>query len=51
MYDAIEFRGYSQEAVDDLARFAGVPVVQRPDRRVPPDADGRRCHDHARVFG
>ena len=26
MYDAIEFRGYSQEAVDDLARFAGVPV-------------------------
>ena len=26
MYDAIEFRGYSQEAVEDLARYAGVPV-------------------------
>ena len=26
MYDAIEFRGYSQEAVEDLERFAGVPV-------------------------
>ena len=26
MYDAIEFRGYSQEAVVDLAKYAGVPV-------------------------
>ncbi|MGE5201266.1 MAG: ornithine carbamoyltransferase [Acidobacteriota bacterium] len=26
MYDAIEFRGYSQEAVEELQRFAGVPV-------------------------
>jgi ornithine carbamoyltransferase len=26
MYDAIEFRGYSQEAVQDLAKYAGVPV-------------------------
>jgi ornithine carbamoyltransferase len=26
MYDAIEFRGYSQAAVEDLAKFAGVPV-------------------------
>src|SRR4249919_3502316 len=26
MYDAIEFRGYSQEAVEDLAKYAGVPV-------------------------
>jgi ornithine carbamoyltransferase len=26
MYDAIEFRGYSQEAVEELARYAGVPV-------------------------
>src|SRR5216117_2422564 len=26
MYDAIEFRGYSQEAVEDLADNAGVPV-------------------------
>jgi ornithine carbamoyltransferase len=26
MYDAIEFRGYSQQAVEDLSKFAGVPV-------------------------
>jgi ornithine carbamoyltransferase len=26
LYDAIEFRGYSQHAVEDLAKFAGVPV-------------------------
>src|ERR1051326_1362222 len=26
MYDAIEFRGYSQDAVEDLAKYAGVPV-------------------------
>jgi ornithine carbamoyltransferase len=26
MYDAIEFRGFSQEAVEDIAKFAGVPV-------------------------
>jgi ornithine carbamoyltransferase len=26
MYDAIEYRGFSQEAVDDLAKYAGVPV-------------------------
>ena len=26
MYDAIEFRGFSQTAVEDLAKFAGVPV-------------------------
>ena len=26
MFDAIEFRGFSQEAVEDLAKYAGVPV-------------------------
>jgi ornithine carbamoyltransferase len=26
MYDAIEFRGFAQEAVEELARYAGVPV-------------------------
>ena len=26
MYDAIEFRGFSQESVEDIAKFAGVPV-------------------------
>ncbi|MFH8596502.1 ornithine carbamoyltransferase [Streptomyces rimosus] len=27
MYDAIEYRGSSQEAVEELARYAGVPVL------------------------
>jgi ornithine carbamoyltransferase len=26
MYDAIEFRGFSQSAVEDIAKYAGVPV-------------------------
>jgi ornithine carbamoyltransferase len=26
MYDAIEFRGYAQQAVEDLAKYSGVPV-------------------------
>src|SRR5215472_8691884 len=26
MYDAIEFRGFSQEAVEDLQKYSGVPV-------------------------
>jgi ornithine carbamoyltransferase len=26
MYDAIEYRGFKQEVVEDLAKFAGVPV-------------------------
>jgi ornithine carbamoyltransferase len=26
MFDAIEFRGYSQKAVEDLAKYSGVPV-------------------------
>jgi ornithine carbamoyltransferase len=26
MYDAIEYRGFAQSVVDDLARFSGVPV-------------------------
>ena len=27
MYDAIEYRGYGQEIVEDLARYSGVPVL------------------------
>src|SRR3974390_2151498 len=26
MYDVIEFRGYSQQAVEELAKYAGVPI-------------------------
>lgn len=27
MYDAIEFRGFKQETVEELAEYAGVPVL------------------------
>jgi ornithine carbamoyltransferase len=27
MYDAIEYRGYGQEIVEELAKYAGVPVI------------------------
>ena len=49
MYDAIEFRGYSQEAVEDAGEICRRAGLQRADRRVPPDADGRRRDDHARI--
>ena len=26
MYDGIEYRGYGQEIVEELAKYAGVPV-------------------------
>ena len=26
MFDGIEFRGFSQEVVEDLAKYSGVPV-------------------------
>ena len=26
MYDGIEYRGFSQDIVDELAKYAGVPV-------------------------
>ncbi|WP_010418693.1 peptide transporter [Anaerophaga thermohalophila] len=29
MYDGIEYRGFGQEVVEELARYAGVPVVER----------------------
>jgi ornithine carbamoyltransferase len=27
MYDAVEYRGYGQDIVDELAKYAGVPVI------------------------
>ena len=50
MYDAIEFRGFSQEAVEDIAKYAGRARLQWSHRRVSPDPDGRRRHDHARAL-
>ena len=48
IYDAIEYRGFGQEIVDELAQFAGCADLERPHRRVPPDPDPRRRPDDAR---
>ena len=50
MFDAIEFRGYSQDAVERPRGLRRRACLQRAHRRVPPHADARRHHDHARVF-
>ena len=47
MYDAIEFRGNGQDDVEELAGRRR-PRLQRPDRRVAPDADARRLPHDAR---
>ena len=49
MYDAIEYRGAAQDGVETLAEVCRRAGLQRPHRRVPPDADARRRHDHARA--
>ena len=49
MFDAIEYRGSGagrRRGPGEVRRRAG---LQRPDRRVPPDADARRRDDHARA--
>ena len=45
-YDGIEFRGFAQSDVEELADKAGVPV-ERPDRYVAPHSDARRRADRA----
>ena len=45
MYDAIEFRGFAQERRRGARRVLRRPGLQRPDRRVAPDADARRLPD------
>ena len=49
MYDAIEYRGAGQDGVGDAGEICRRAGLQRPDRRVPPDPDARRRHDHARA--
>ena len=49
IYDAIEYRGFGQEIVDELAAVRRRADLERPDRRVPPDPDPRRRPDDARV--
>ena len=37
IYDGIEYRGFDQSIVDDLAKYAGVPVWNGLTNRVPSD--------------
>ena len=32
MFEGIEYRGYGQEIVEELARYAGVPALERTDQ-------------------
>ena len=50
MFDAIEFRGSGQGMVDDAGEVRRRAGLQRPDRRLAPDADARRHADHGRAF-
>ncbi len=45
MYDGIEFRGFHQETVEELAAHAGVPVWNGSDRPLPPDPGPGRPDD------
>ena len=49
MYDAIEYRGFGEKIADELAEWAGRARLQRPHRRMAPDADARRLPDDARA--
>ena len=48
MYDGIEYRGFDQQIVEDLAAIRRRARVERPDQRVPSHADDRRHADDAR---
>ena len=37
MYDAIQYRGFKQSVVNELAEYAGVPVFNGLNRRIPPN--------------
>ena len=56
MYDAIEYRGYGQSIVEELAKYAGVPVYNgltdefHPTQVLADAADhGRALHEAARA--
>ena len=49
IFDGIEYRGFGQEIVDELAQFRRRPGLERADRRVPPDPDPGRRPDDDRV--
>jgi len=49
MFDAIEYRGASAGRRRDAREVRRRACLQRPHRRVPPDADARRRDDDARA--
>ena len=48
MFDGIEYRGYGQEIVEELARIRRRPGLERADKRIPPDTDISRFSDQSR---
>lgn len=48
MYDAIEFRGFKQETVEELAEYAGVPVFNGLTDGMASDPDALRLAYHER---
>ena len=51
MYEGIEYRGFGQEIVEELAKYAGVPDMERPDQRGPSHPDVSGSSDYPRAFG
>jgi len=50
MYDAIEYRGFGQEIVEELAKYAGVPVINGLTNEFHPTqilADLMTIHEHS----
>ena len=39
MFDGIEYRGFGQDVVEELAKYAGVPVFNGLTERVSPDSN------------
>ena len=48
MYDGIEYRGFKQSVVEDLARYSGVPVWNGLTDMFPSHPDAGRHHDRPR---
>ena len=46
MYDGIEYRGFGQEIVEDLAKYAGVPVWNGLTNRISSNTDVSRYAYH-----
>jgi ornithine carbamoyltransferase len=46
MYDGIEYRGFGQTVVEELAKFAGVPVLEWFNQRISPDSNSCRFTYH-----